>query len=355
MSRLTHPDLAALLAALGKIYEMRDAEAFGAHVLREIPRLVACDGLSYNEVDIRKRRNRFLTDPVLDLPDSQSVFNRHIADHPLIGYYLATRDGEPVKFSDFLSRARLHRLGLYNEFFRKVGVEHQIGFTLPSPPSLIVGIALNRSRCDFSERDRKLLSLLRPHLAHAHANAEAVSRLKRELALVRQGMEALGCGIVWMQPDGRVHLATEAARRWVGEYFGPWRGPRLPDRLRRWVHRQERGRDARPMPREPLVVEREGKRLIVRLVGDSAGGVLLLENRCTSLDSAVLDRLGLTRRQAEIMTWVAQGKTDHEIAMILGLSPRTVAKHLEHTYEKLGVESRTAAAVLLLEEALQRG
>lgn len=53
--------------------------------------------------------------------------------------------------------------------------------------------------------------------------------------------------------------------------------------------------------------------------------------------------LGLTRREAEVMVWVAQGKSNSDIATILESSPRTVAKHIEHIFGKLNVESRTAA------------
>ena len=52
----------------------------------------------------------------------------------------------------------------------------------------------------------------------------------------------------------------------------------------------------------------------------------------------------LTPREAEVLFWVVKGKTSKDIGDILGTSPRTVNKHLEHIYEKLGVETRTAAA-----------
>lgn len=55
----------------------------------------------------------------------------------------------------------------------------------------------------------------------------------------------------------------------------------------------------------------------------------------------------LTPREREVLRWVAAGKTNRDIADIIGASPRTVAKHLEHTYAKLGVETRTAAAMKL--------
>ena len=56
--------------------------------------------------------------------------------------------------------------------------------------------------------------------------------------------------------------------------------------------------------------------------------------------------LGLTAREGEVLSWLSKGKTNRDIAQILGLSPRTVDKHLEQIYSKLGVENRTAAAAI---------
>ena len=54
----------------------------------------------------------------------------------------------------------------------------------------------------------------------------------------------------------------------------------------------------------------------------------------------------LTPREAEVLSWLAKGKTNRDIADILGMSPRTVNKHLEHIFEKLGVETRSAATAI---------
>ena len=56
----------------------------------------------------------------------------------------------------------------------------------------------------------------------------------------------------------------------------------------------------------------------------------------------------LTQREAEVLDWVIKGKTNRDIGEILGTSPRTVNKHLEHVFVKLGVETRTAAASLAM-------
>jgi DNA-binding CsgD family transcriptional regulator len=98
----------------------------------------------------------------------------------------------------------------------------------------------------------------------------------------------------------------------------------------------------------PLVVEREGRRLVARLVTSAGGRVLLLEEQRIP-QPADLGRLGLSHREAEVMTWVSQGKTNSEIAMILGNSEATVKKHVLEIFQKLGVETRTAASLRALE------
>ena len=62
----------------------------------------------------------------------------------------------------------------------------------------------------------------------------------------------------------------------------------------------------------------------------------------------VRDELALTPREREVVAWLAGGKTDRDIGAILGCSHRTVQKHLQRVYEKLGVETRTAAVMRAL-------
>jgi DNA-binding CsgD family transcriptional regulator len=65
----------------------------------------------------------------------------------------------------------------------------------------------------------------------------------------------------------------------------------------------------------------------------------------SSADAILLkEKLGLTTREAEVLLWIARGKSNRDIGQILGMSPRTVNKHLEQVYVKLGVENRAAAA-----------
>src|SRR5438034_9840482 len=61
-----------------------------------------------------------------------------------------------------------------------------------------------------------------------------------------------------------------------------------------------------------------------------------------------LGSLGLTARETEVLTWIAQGKTNYEISVILSACTGTICKHVEHILSKLCVENRTAAAAIAL-------
>ena len=74
----------------------------------------------------------------------------------------------------------------------------------------------------------------------------------------------------------------------------------------------------------------------------------LIQPQLARLYSRVRGVGTLTAREAEVLRWIAAGKSDRQIGLILGMSPRTVQKHLQHLYEKLGVENRTAAAARAL-------
>jgi DNA-binding CsgD family transcriptional regulator len=67
--------------------------------------------------------------------------------------------------------------------------------------------------------------------------------------------------------------------------------------------------------------------------------------RLSGMPAAPAGLARLTPREREVLEWVAAAKTNRDIAAIVGARPRTIEKHLERIYEKLGVENRTAAAM----------
>ena len=354
MDRLTQPQLTALLEFVRETYACRDRDGFITHLVRALPTVIAAEITGYSQINAQTRVASGVWEPAnARFPTDEQIFAQYMVEHPIITHCQQTGDGHALKISDFITQRQFHRLGLYNEFFRPYDMEHQMSALLAASPPLHTAITFSRSRRDFSERDRLLLNLLRPHLAQAYSNAEAVTQMQQETALLRQAMEASDHGMVVLTRDGRVRLMTQQARAWLTEYFGgPSRSAdHLPESLSAWITHQEAQldhADDTPPPRTPLTVERDGARLVVRHLCEAEQCLLLLEERRASVQPASFASFGLTHREAEVLQWVAQGKTNAEIGVVLSLSSRTVQKHLEHIFEKLGVETRLAAVTMAM-------
>lgn len=353
LPRLGHRDFKQVLEFLGRIYAISDFDTFRKEVVSGLQSLVPSEVNAYNEVDIRRQHNEVVYDrpEAVIVPDGDRIFDRYIPEHPLIAYYKSNSGHGAVKISDVISTKRFHRLGLYNEFFRLIGIEDQMVVSFPSPRPVIVGVALNRKRRNFTERDRLLLNLINPHLLQAYGNIEAVSRLNRALDLAQRVLNESRAAVVWLKDGARVQNATLQARALLTQYFPGERKPpeALPELLQRWLG-QELARFGNlkdvPAVRRPLAIRGESGDLIVRLISDNGQLCLLLEESIAAKSGNVI--YGLTRRESEVLEWVSRGKTNWEIALILNISARTVQKHLEHIFQKLGVETRTAAAAKVL-------
>ena len=114
------------------------------------------------------------------VPEEMHVaFARHAGENPLVRRYAETRDGRAFRFSDVITRRELHRLEIYREVYRPLGIEYQIAFTLPGNGERVLGVVLSRGARDFSANDRDLLNLARPYLIQAYRNAVEHTRLAR--------------------------------------------------------------------------------------------------------------------------------------------------------------------------------
>ena len=150
--------------------------------------------------------------------------------------------------------------------------------------------------------------------------------------------------------DSRAVWQTPLAREMMQRYFGVPPG-HIPPELADWLGEQlQTAADGRE-PRS-LSVTRDERQLVLSLqqrTGDDDWLIVLREVSDAAAVDAVLQTFKLTLREAEVLYWVAKGKTNRDIGDILGSSPATVKKHLEHVFEKLGVETRNAAASLAIQ------
>jgi DNA-binding CsgD family transcriptional regulator len=305
---------------------------------------------SFNEVDPATGRYRTVVEPdgADRFPRSEEIFAHLFPAHPYIVDVARFEDGEAHALSEFVSRADFLRSAIYSEYYRHTGTESQLAIALPRPAPWVRGIALNRGRRDFSTAERRLLSALGPHFIQAYRTAEMLACAARHDGCADAEGATSDVEVMLLSSRGRVQFATPRARGWLGAYFGgsSARDGRLPGTLADWLEGQanvlEHG-DGVPSPRRPLVVGGAGARLEIRLAEYGPRALLVRERRRTASTEA-LAALGLSPRETQVLTWVAEGKTNGEIGIILGMRPRTVAKHLERVFRKLGVETRTAAA-----------
>lgn len=152
----------------------------------------------------------------------------------------------------------------------------------------------------------------------------------------RSAIDSAGRAIVSFDSQHKIIWATPLAQQWLQTLVDD---DRLPLPLRHWLQ----GSDAMETP---YALWHDGERLLFTLIEP---GLLSIHRHSTLPEPDVLARsFPITMREAEVLYWLALGKTNREIGEILDISPRTVNKHLEHVFDKLGVETRTAAASLVL-------
>lgn len=358
MGRLKERDIADVVDCLRDAYALTDIDTFAAQLISRLRKVLVCNGILFGNCDLHNMRSEF----VADHPDASKLsLDQIIANlprdhqHPYWPYYLKSQDPRATKLSDFMTRRELHSKGFYTELYKPLKGEAEIGCMLViAPHSHLTYIAAIRDGGDFTERDRVVLNLLRPHFSQAYRNAGALTALREEVSLARRMIESLDHGVIVRSQTGAVRFVTAQARRWLEEYFPSHRRTdQLPTLLEDWLKHLSASlgrRDDVPEPMGPLVLERDGRKLIVRPVLERDQTILVLAEQWTSVDPRSLECMGLTRREAEVSAWVSEGKTNAEIGQILGVHPLTVKKHLEHIFEKLGVENRTAAAGRVLDQ-----
>lgn len=217
----------------------RDAghEPFPPSVLLGLARLIPSDAcVGYQEADVADGFRVVDLVEVIGTPPSattERAFHTLGWQNPM-HCRLHAEQQNVLRLSDLLTRRQRAKLEYNDAVWRPHGIDDALRVWLPAPAGRARSVYLERGRRNYTERDRILLGLLRPHLVRIRVNAES-------------------------------------------------------------------RRSADPT-------------------------------------------LGLTPREAEVLGWVARGKTNVEVAAALFISPQTVRKHLENIFEKLGVRTRTAAA-----------
>jgi DNA-binding CsgD family transcriptional regulator len=355
--QVSKTDLQRFSETVHKLHGFTTPENLPRHIVDCIGPLFRSASTHFSELNPVDRRVFTIASPALDEPLTLArVLGRYMHQHPVIRYHHRTGDGSAHRMSDFLSREAFHRLPLYSKAYGRAGLEFQMSVTLPAAEPVLLGVLVHRSAddVDFSERDRMLMNMLRPHLVQVHENAVRLQEIKTELEGPRSALEALDDGVALLDRELRVKWWTR--RAWVAacRHFieAPPQEAKLPQPLEEWLSCQLHRRDASPRELTPFVRESDGARLTIRIRPDIAGRqfVLRFEERFAAplFQPGRLVGLGLTQRESEVLCWVCAGDSNRRIGQRLRISTRTVQKHLEHVFTKLDVKTRTAAIAAAL-------
>jgi DNA-binding CsgD family transcriptional regulator len=225
---------------------------------------------------------------------------------------------------------------LHDELLVLLGQRHRLRLVIFDECSRI-DVVVSRSSKSFSGEECQMLETLRPHLLEAYKSSNRSTFSSEAIGLADRGF-------LVTDRNGNIRYATAKARRLMRQYFHPKSELTLPDRIQTWLNEGERL--DRVYPLQELRIDFGPIGVIVRMLSraDARQYRLLLGETVQTVDTEPLQRMGLTRREAEVLFWASQGKSNGEIAIILAAKVRTIAKHLERVFAKLMVENRTAAA-----------
>ncbi|NSX91542.1 response regulator transcription factor [Agrobacterium tumefaciens] len=182
----------------------------------------------------------------------------------------------------------------------------------------------------------ELRARIRVHLSNARSAQSA-----------RVALDAAGRHLLAVRASGAIHWSTPQATRLVNAATGRDDGMEtVVTHIGRWLAERaaaETGRDV------PLTITEAGRpALQLSFLGAMGPDEFLFRLTAASEksdDHLLREHFSLTARESEVLLWIAKGKSNRDIGDILGLSARTVNKHLEQIYVKLGVENRASAAV----------
>ncbi|WP_198399857.1 response regulator [Bradyrhizobium yuanmingense] len=181
----------------------------------------------------------------------------------------------------------------------------------------------------------EMLARIRVHLGNARLTQSA-----------RAALDVSGRFLFAVNRQGNLLWATPQAQKLLSDHHGAQADDFvLPPALLQWLEQAK----ARSGSKSQAASLPDNPQLRFYYMGETAPNEFLLrlsKEAGTALPPEFTSELGLTTREGEVLAWLSKGKTNRDIAQILGLSPRTVDKHLEQIYAKLGVENRTAAAAI---------
>lgn len=334
------------------LHQARDFESLAEATTAAVRELVPCDAPLISLAPQMPGHPRLLAskeDAAWDQLSETAL--RHSPEDPVYSARLRLKLTRAASVGEFMSPAEFEKTNVFNEVWRPMGARHLLASLNPGRYGYRLA-AMRTSGSDFDQAETMLL-----HAIARHMDA-ATARLVRDnggLLPTRKGKIPIqSCSWLVCDRSGAILRFGEGA---ADQYRGCLGPTALMDRVpQAWVREFESraaGRAGRPQRYA------HGGRHITAYIAPIRGtpeefSVFFVEPTAPRDHAQSLMGLGLTRREAEVLRWVSEGKTNPEIGIILGISELTAKKHVENLLHKLGVPTRTAAAARALEQ-LQNG
>lgn len=330
-------------------HKPREPVALVHHLLSGLQAFIPTEYNSWKEVSFQ-RGHRVTAVFSPHNPEAASllpVFQRHVDYHPICTHW--RKSGQyngAISWTDVTSRSSFEKQDLYSEFYRPLGIQHQLAVALDVRASQVIYLALNRTRSPFTEQERNFLTAVQSHASQALHHLEELHRLQSALASYETLVDRLNQGIICLSPTNRINWASKRARGHLQTYWdcSP-QTMQLPNPVMSWLLLSQQRRNLPQQPIPPLTIHNHTGRLVIRLLTEKKDRYLFLEETSAQPTFTELTTLGLTEREAEVLGWIAQGKSNEETAALLRMGYQTVKKHLERIYDVLGVANRTEAAL----------
>jgi len=338
LPNLNASQLKTFSEALLLIHSPMDLSSIPHAAIAAMEKLLPGDCYAYNE--FHKDRVVNISTPNQLAGDTMSAFEAYIGEHPSMKYVVETGTTDAVRLSDLATHRQWRATNLYNHVFRPTSFKYQVGCLIPIAETSKAGFSINRVSPDFTAEQRDLMTLLAPHFVQAWARANAISQRDSALSSV---------AVAEVDPRARILFATDKAAAHIAQYRSrDSLSPRmLPHPFCTWLL-QNIANSTELTPFRPLILETAGKRVTVRLAALASQHryQMHFEEKTLVTAQQVASHFGLTPRQGEVLYWIAQGKSNEEIGLIIAARVRTIAKHVEQILSRIGVENRSSAARL---------
>ena len=356
----TKDDLLLINRLLLDLYRVQTSDEQTESMLNVVSQLVPSLVTTSTQFNTRTRLLKFASRPAFNAPPEMlNLIGSYAHQSPFPAYFAVSGDRSWRMLTDFMPVEDFQRTDLFRILYDSIQCSHLISTMLANIGPEQYSVTLCRPSPAYTERDRAVLNLVHPHLSLSYTNAHAFAIARQSASEYQAAVELSPFGYACIRPDRGIEWITARARSlWQKSYPNDATNEAgVPTPVLAWLNESLARMDGNMSPGVGGCLKRTlgEEHLEMRLVPSPFAGSILSVELCRSNRPHFHPLTQLTVRENEVLNWMTGGKRNAEIAIILGVSPRTIEKHVEAIFTALGVENRATAIVRAMELASHDG